>query len=80
MIPAYVLKLIMPMILNKLSDVISYVREDNELDKTTRALKKEVILLGQDLKTLKGWSHPPVFKEEQLEDILKRLKKLEKKK
>ena len=80
MIPAYVLKLIMPTILNKLSDVISYVREDNELDKTTRALKKEVILLGQDLETLKGWSHPPILKEDQLEDILKRLKKLEKKK
>ena len=80
MIPAYVLKLVMPMILNKLSDVISYVREDNELDKQVRALKKEVILLGQDLETLKGWCHPPVFKEEQLEDIHKRLKKLEKKK
>tara|TARA_R100000700_G_C3144789_1_gene125456 strand:- start:217 stop:459 length:243 start_codon:yes stop_codon:yes gene_type:complete len=80
MIPAYVLKLVMPMILNKLSDVIKYVREDNELDKQVRALKKEVILLGQDLETLKGWSHPPVFKEEQLEDIHKRLKKLEKKK
>tara|TARA_R100001443_G_scaffold155_2_gene618 strand:- start:164 stop:406 length:243 start_codon:yes stop_codon:yes gene_type:complete len=80
MIPAYVLKLVMPMILNKLSDVISYVREDNELDKKVRALKKEAILLSQDIETLKGWSHPPVFTEEQLEDIHKRLKKLEKKK
>ena len=32
MIPAYVVKLVLPMILEKLSDVISYVREPNELD------------------------------------------------
>jgi hypothetical protein len=65
MIPAYVVKLVLPMILEKLSDVISYVREPNELDVRVAKLEKD--------------SHPPIFTEKQLKSIKKRLTKLEKK-
>ena len=66
MIPAYLIKLLIPKVLDKLQDVISYVREPNDLDVRVEKLEKD--------------SHPPVFTKEDLKRINKRLNKLEKKK
>ena len=42
MIPAYIVKLVLPMVLDKLKDVISYVREPNELDTKVKKLEKQL--------------------------------------
>ena len=69
--------------LNKLQ---KYVEEDNELDKQMKQVQKTVSKYGRvlesiekDIAQLKVVSHPPVFMKNDYKDILKRLKKLEKK-
>ena len=63
-----------------------YVEEDNELDIQVKQLNKTINKQGKyieelekDVAILKSDSHPPVFKENSYKNILKRLKKLEKK-
>lgn len=64
MIPAYLINLLIPKVLDKIADVVAYAREDNELDKKVKALEKD--------------SHPAIFTERQLQSIKKRITKLEK--
>ena len=68
--------------LNKLQ---KYVEEDNELDvqmkqaqKTIGKLGKYIEELEKDVANLKRDSHPPIFGKKDKNDIIKRLKKLEK--
>ena len=63
-----------------------YVEEDNELDIQVRQLQKTVSKQGKyieelekDLAIIKKDSHPPIFGKKDYNNILKRLKKLEKK-
>ena len=58
MIPAVIIKLILPKILDhlmmvfKLDKVLSYVEEDNELDHKFRDLEDKVIILESKIKKL----------------------------
>ena len=58
MIPAVIMKLILPKILDhlmmvfKLDKVLSYVEEDNELDHKFRDLEDKVIILESKIKKL----------------------------
>ena len=68
-----------------LNNIKSYVEDDNELDiKMKTALKnlrknaKYIEELEKDVAILKKDSHPPVFGKKDRNDIIKRLKKLEK--
>ena len=63
-----------------------YVEEDNELDiqvrqrqKTIRKQGKYIEELEKNVAILKADSHPPIFTKRGYDNILKRLKKLEKK-
>ena len=69
--------------LNKLQ---KYVEEDNELDVQMKQAQKTISKQGRvlediekDVAKLRTDSHPPVFMKNDYKDILKRLKKLEKK-
>lgn len=69
-----------------LNNIKSYVEDDNELDiKMKTALKnlnknaKYIEELEKDVAILKKDSHPPIFGKKDKRDIIKRLKKLEKK-
>ena len=69
-----------------LNNIKSYVEDDNELDiKMKTALKnlnknaKYIEELEKDVAILKRDSHPPIFGKKDKRDIIKRLKKLEKK-
>jgi len=68
-----------------LNNIKSYVEDDNELDiKMKAALKrgrknaKYIEELEKDVANLKRDSHPPIFGKKDKNDIIKRLKKLEK--
>ena len=68
-----------------LNNIKSYVEDDNELDiKMKTALKrgrknaKYIEELEKDVANLKRDSHPPIFGKKDKNDIIKRLKKLEK--
>ena len=68
-----------------LNNIKSYVEDDNELDiKMKTALKnlnknaKYIEELEKDVASLKRDSHPPIFGKKDKNDIIKRLKKLEK--
>ena len=69
-----------------LNNIKSYVEDDNELDiKMKTALKslsksaKYIEELEKDVAILKRDSHPPIFGKKDKRDIIKRIKKLEKK-
>lgn len=64
-----------------------YVEEDNELDLITKAQGKTLNKVGKtleeiqiDLAIVKKNSHEPIFSKNDYKNILKRLKKLERKK
>tara|TARA_Y100001951_G_C11169539_1_gene199450 strand:+ start:123 stop:401 length:279 start_codon:yes stop_codon:yes gene_type:complete len=68
-----------------LNNIKSYVEDDNELDiKMKTALKnlrknaKYIEELEKDVAILKKNSHPPIFGKKDKNNIIKRLKKLEK--
>ena len=68
-----------------LNNIKSYVEDDNELDiKMKTALKKSnknakyIEELEKDVAILKKDSHPPIFGKKDKNDIIKRIKKLEK--
>ena len=68
-----------------LNNIKSYVEDDNELDiKMKTALKnsnknaKYIEELEKDVAILKKDSHPPIFGKKDKNDIIKRIKKLEK--
>ena len=68
-----------------LNNIKSYVEDDNELDiKMKTALKnvnknaKYIEELEKDVAILKKDSHPPIFGKKDKNNIIKRLKKLEK--
>ena len=68
-----------------LNNIKSYVEDDNELDikmktalKNLRKSAKYIEELEKDVAILKKDSHPPIFGKKDKNDIIKRLKKLEK--
>ena len=68
-----------------LNNIKSYVEDDNELDikmkvalKNVRKNAKYIEELEKDVANLKRDSHPPIFGNKDKNDIIKRLKKLEK--
>ena len=68
-----------------LRSIKKYVEEDNELDiqmktalKRGRKNAKYIEELEKDVANLKRDSHPPIFGKKDKNDIIKRLKKLEK--
>ena len=63
-----------------------YVEEDNELDIQVRQMQKTISKQGKYIEELEKnvailskESHPPIFSKKEYNDILRRLKKLEKK-
>ena len=69
-----------------LNKIDKYVNEENNLDKQMVSIQRNVNKNGQnieelekDVATLKKDSHPPIFSTKDIKDIIKRLKKLEKK-
>ena len=69
-----------------LKNIKEYVEEDNELDikvkslyKTNTKYGKYIEELEKDVAILRKDSHPPIFGRKDKSDIIKRLKKLEKK-
>ena len=92
MIQGLIAKKIIDVVLKKImeksaiSKMRKYVEEDNELDKQMKQVQKTVNKYGRvlesiekDIAQLRVDSHPPVFMKNDYKDILKRLKKLEKK-
>jgi len=68
-----------------LRNIKEYVEEDNELDikmktalRNVRKNAKYIEELEKDVANLKRDSHPPIFGKKDKNDIIKRLKKLEK--
>ena len=68
-----------------LNNIKSYVEDDNELDikmktalKNVRKNAKYIEELEKDVAILKKNSHPPIFGKKDKNNIIKRLKKLEK--
>jgi|TARA_R110002074_G_scaffold41704_1_gene110169 hypothetical protein len=69
-----------------LKKIDKYVNKPNELDKQMKQSYKKISSQGKtienlelDVAILKASSHPPIFKLEDYDDIIKRLNKLEKK-
>ena len=92
MLQGLIIKKVMDVVLKKimekhnLNKLQKYVEEDNELDKQMKQVQKTVSKYGRilesiekDIAQLKVDSHPPVFMKNDYKDIIKRLKKLEKK-
>ena len=90
--PAWLIKIVANFIIKaiskrfNLSKINEYVEEDNELDIKVRAIKRDTMKYGRyieelekDVAILKSNSHPPIFGKKDKNDIIKRLKKLEKK-
>ncbi|MBA95808.1 MAG: hypothetical protein CMP21_08850 [Rickettsiales bacterium] len=84
-----VLDLVLKAIFKKynLDKMKSYVDDENELDLITKAHGKALDKYGKyiegiekDLAIVKANSHEPIFSKKDHKDILKRLKKLERKK
>ena len=70
---------------HNLKKMQKYVEEDNELDIQMQQVQKSLNKYGRtlennekDIAKLKVDSHPPVFMKDDYKDIIKRLKKLEK--
>ena len=74
MIPVWLVKLATPLVAKlikeKLSHVIGYVEEDNELDRKCKDHDKRI-------KKLENNAHPPIFTIEERDEINAKLKKLE---
>ena len=92
MIQAFIMKKVAGAIVKKVMEkrqiqkMKKYVEEDNELDvqmkqalKTMSKQGKYIEELEKKVAILETDSHPPIFKTKNYKDILKRLKKLEKK-
>ena len=90
MLQAMLAKKAIDIILKKVMDkreikkLRKYVEEDNELDIQIRQAQKTITKQGRyieelekEVALLKVNSHPPVFKKNSLDKILKRLRKLE---
>ena len=91
MLQAFIMKRIAGAIIKKvmakreLKKMKEYVEEDNELDIQMKQVQKSLNKYGRtlennekDIAKLKVDSHPPVFMKDDYKDIIKRLKKLEK--
>ena len=91
MLQAFIIKRIAGAIIKKvmakreLKKMQKYVEEDNELDIQMKQVRKSLNKYGRtlennekDIAKLKVDSHPPVFMKDDYKDIIKRLKKLEK--
>ena len=91
MFQAFIMKRIAGAIIKKvmakreLKKMKEYVEEDNELDIQMKQVQKSLNKYGRtlennekDIAKLKVDSHPPVFMKDDYKDIIKRLKKLEK--
>ena len=91
MLQAMLAKKAIDIILKKVMDkreikkLRKYVEEDNELDIQMNQARKSLNKYGRtlenvekDIAKLKVDSHPPVFMKDDYKDIIKRLKKLEK--
>ena len=89
--PAWLIKIVANFIIKaiskrfNLSKINEYVEEDNELDIKVKAIKRDTMKYGRyieelekDVAILKSNSHPPIFGKKDKNDIIKRLKKLEK--
>ena len=92
MIQAFIMKRIASSIIKKvmakraIKKLQKYVEEDNELDIQMKQAQKSLNKYGRtlenhdkDIAQLIVDSHPPVFMKNDYNDIIKRLKKLEKK-
>ena len=92
MIQGLIAKKIIDVVLKKImeksaiSKLRKYVEEDNELDKQMKQVQKTVNKYGRvlesiekDIAQLRVDSHPPVFMKNDYKNIMKRLKKIEKK-
>ncbi len=84
-----VLDLVMKAVFKKynLDKIKSYVEEENDLDIITKAHGKALDKYGKTLEEIetnlaivRSKSHDPIFSKKDHKDILKRLKKLERKK
>ena len=91
MLQAFIMKRIAGAIIKKvmakreLKKMQKYVEEDNELDIQMKQVRKSLNKYGRtlenvekDVAKLRTDSHPPVFMKDDYKDIIKRLKKLEK--
>ena len=91
MLQAFIMKRIAGAIIKKvmakreIKKMKEYVEEDNELDIQMKQVQKSLNKYGRtlennekDIAKLKVDSHPPVFMKDDYKDIIKRLKKLEK--
>ena len=91
MLQAFIMKRIAGAIIKKvmekreLKKMKKYVEEDNELDIQMEQVRKTLNKHGRtlenvekDIAQLRVDSHPPVFMKDDYKDIIKRLKKLEK--
>ena len=91
MLQAFIMKRIAGAIIKKvmekreLKKMKKYVEEDNELDIQMKQVRKTLNKYGRtlenvekDIAQLRVDSHPPVFMKDDYKDIIKRLKKLEK--
>ena len=91
MLQAFIMKKIAGSIIKKvmekreLKKMRKYVEEDNELDIQMKQAQKSLNKYGRtlenvekDIAQLRADSHPPVFMKDDYKDIIKRLKKLEK--
>ena len=91
MLQAFIMKKIAGSIIKKvmekreLKKMREYVEEDNELDIQMKQAQKSLNKYGRtlenvekDIAQLRADSHPPVFMKDDYKNIIKRLKKLEK--
>ena len=91
MLQAFILKRVAGVIIKKVMEkreikkLKKYVEEDNELDLQVRAHARALDKYGRtieelekDVAILKKDSHPPIFGKKDKNDIIKRIKKLEK--
>ena len=93
MIPQLLLKIILPKVMDhvakvfKLSKVLSYVEQDNELDVQMRDIEKKCTDIGFKvnamqtlIKDLDDKSHPPAIDIKEFEDMKDTIKKIKNKK
>ena len=74
MSPFAVLKLV-----KSAKDVYDYVYKENSADKQLKYLVDEIASMRKRIEELEGKSHPPAISKKELNNIKKRLTKLEKK-
>ena len=93
MIPQVLLKFILPKVMDhvakvfKLSKILSYVEQDNELDVQMRDIEKKCTDIGFKvnamqtlIKDLDDKSHPPAIDIKEFEDMKDTIKKIKNKK